>query len=83
MNIKNNLINYLFDRDYIVSLYDDCVYIFNYKYLDSFKEKEIVISLKGRVIIITGEKMSIVKMTKEELLIKGIIANLGVKVRDE
>lgn len=83
MNIKNNIVNYLFDRDYIVCLYDNCVYIFNYKYLDRFDEKRIEISLVDRKIAVKGNDLLIVKMTKEELLIKGAVDGIEMKVKDE
>lgn len=83
MNIKENIVNYLYDREYLVALYEDYVYIFNYKYLDSFDEKRIVVEVQKRTISIEGEHLLIVKMTKEELLIRGKLLNIGVKYRDE
>lgn len=83
MHIRETLVNYLFDRDFIVSLYDDYIYFYNYIYLDSFDEKEIIISVKNRKYVVRGSDLTIVKMTKEELLIKGVIDELKVKVRDE
>ncbi len=83
MNIRDNIVNYLFDKDYIVSMYDDYVYFFNYKYLDSFDEKEIVVSVLGRKFVLDGEGLIIVKMTGEELLIRGNIREVKVRVRDE
>lgn len=81
MNIRDNIVNYLFDRNYVVSMYDDCVYFFNYKYLDSFDDKEIIVSLVDRKIMLIGNDMSITKMTKEELLIRGKVSELKVIVR--
>lgn len=81
MNIRDNIVNYLFDRNYVVSMYDDCVYFFNYKYLDSFDDKEIIVSLVDRKITLIGHDMSITKMTKEELLIRGKVSELKVIVR--
>lgn len=81
MNIRDNIVNYLFDRNYVVSMYDDCVYFFNYKYLDSFDDKEIIVSLVDRKITLIGNDMSITKMTKEELLIRGKVSELKVIVR--
>jgi len=79
MNIKNNIINYLYDKDYILTLYDNFLYIFNYKYLESFNDKKIDVSLMDRKISIIGLELLIMKMTKEELLIKGNIEKLEVK----
>ncbi len=83
MNIKNNIVNYLFDRDYIVTLYDDYIYFFNYKYLDSFDEKCITIEVAKRTFVVIGSDLLIIKMTKEELLIKGNITEVEVKLKDE
>lgn len=83
MNIKDNIVNYLYDREYLVALYENFVYIFNYKYLDSFDEKRIVVEVQKRTITIEGEHLLIVKMTKEELLIRGKISNIGVRYKDE
>jgi len=79
MNIKNNIINYLYDKDYILTLYDNFLYIFNYKYLESFNDKKIDVSLMDRKISIIGLELLIMKMTKEELLKKGNIEKLEVK----
>ena len=83
MNIRNNIINYLCDREYIVCMYDDCIYIFNYRYLDRFDDEKIVVSLCDRKITVNGEHLSIVIMTKEELLIRGKITSIEVNFKDE
>lgn len=78
MNIKDNILNYLFDREYCISMYDDYFYIFNYKYLDFFNEKKIVVSIPDRKMSIVGDNLILVKITKEELLIKGKVTNVEV-----
>ena len=83
MNIKNNILNYLYDRSDVFCLYDDKIYIFNYKHLDLFNEKKIVISLSNKIITLEGEGMLIIKITKEELLIKGIINRIDMKGNHE
>lgn len=83
MNIRDNIVNYLYDRDYIFCLYDDYAYFYNYKYMDSFSEKEVAVSMNGRRMTVQGTGLRVVKMTKEELLIKGMITSVKVQVRDE
>ena len=39
MNIKKNIVNYLFDKDYVICTYEDYVYAFNYLELESFSDK--------------------------------------------
>ncbi len=64
-------------------MYDDCIYIFNYRYLDRFDDEKIVVSLCDRKITVNGEHLSIVRMTKEELLIRGKITSIEVNFKDE
>ncbi len=79
MNIRNNIINYLYDKDYIITMYENSLYIFNYKRLLDFNDTKITVTLNDREINIHGTSLSIVKMTKEELLINGTIKNIEVK----
>ena len=81
LNIRNNITNYLFDRDYIVCTYEDYAYIFNYIYLDSFSSKRINLRLPKKSITINGNDLTIIKITKEEMLIKGKIR--GIELEDE
>ena len=83
MKIKDNIVNYLCDRDYLISLYDNFIYIFNFKYLESFNDTSITVSLKNRSIKILGQNLLIVKITKEELLIKGTINNIELIDKNE
>ncbi len=78
MNIRNNIINYLYDKDYIITMYENSLYIFNYKRLFDFNDTKITVSLNDRTINIYGKKLSIVKMTKDELLINGTIEKIEV-----
>jgi len=83
MNIRNNIINYLCDNDYVISLYDNFLYIYKYNYLGSFNDKIIDIKVKNRLITIKGEELSITKITKEEILIKGNIKSLEMMMINE
>ena len=83
MNIKNNIINYLFDQDYVISLYDEFIYFFNYKYLESFSDKIVSLKVENRFVTIRGDNLTIIRITKEELLIKGNIKNIEMKIKDE
>lgn len=83
MNIKNNIINYLYDRDVVVAMYDDCLYIFNYIRLEHFGSDKMIVLLKDRSITIKGQDLSIVRITKEELLIRGKISGIDVKLHEQ
>lgn len=79
LNIRNNITNYLFDKEYLICMYNDYLYIQNYSYLTSFRDTEIIISIKDNIIFIKGDFMTIEKITKEELLLKGVFKSIEYK----
>lgn len=81
MNIRNNITNYLFDKDYLICTYDNYVYLFNYISLISFSDTKIIVSIKNKSVSIYGSNLIIVRITKEEMLIKGIIK--GIELNNE
>jgi len=76
LNIKNNIVNYLYDRDYVICTYENNVYIFNYNYLESFNDKKIVLKVSNKKVSINGINLIIKKITKEEMLIQGSIKSI-------
>ena len=76
MNIKNNIVNYLFDKDYVICTYEDYVYAFNYIDLEVFSDTRVTLNFLNKKSVINGQNLIIIKITKEEILIKGIIKNI-------
>ena len=79
MNIRSNIASYLFDKEYLVCTYENFVYVLNYKYLVSYSDSRIVLKLEKKTALIFGISLSIVKITKEEMLIKGNIDKIEMK----
>lgn len=77
MHIKDNLINFLYDKNYFINIYDSYIYIFNYEKLISLSTELIILKLKNFNIEIKGNKLYITKMLPKEILIKGSIKNVG------
>lgn len=73
LHFKDSLRNFLFDLDNFITIYDNTFHVFNYKKLEKLSEDEIIIHLENKIINIKGSNMKIKQMTKQELLIKGII----------
>jgi len=73
LHFKDSLRNFLFDLENFITIYDNTFHVFNYKKLEKLSEDEIIIHLENKVINIKGSNMKIKQMTKQELLIKGII----------
>ena len=78
MHIKDNLINFLYDKEYFVSIYDNFIYIFNYKELLNLNSENIILQFEKFKINIKGNSLFIVKMNKSELLIKGILKSVSL-----
>ena len=76
MHILNNLKNYLYDQNYVVNIYDEYVYIFNYAELLRLTDNNVKIKFKDFEIEILGKNFFIYKMTNKEMLVKGVIDNV-------
>lgn len=78
MHIKDNLINFLYDKEYFISIYNNYIHIFNYKELITLSNSLIILKLDKFNLEINGESLFITKMMPNEILIKGKIKNVGV-----
>lgn len=77
MHMKDNLINFLYDKEYFITLYGDYIYVFNYKELISLDNKKIILKLEKFNLLIEGENLFITKMLPNEIAIKGTVKNVG------
>lgn len=73
LHFKDSLKNFLFDLDNFITIYENTLHVFNYKKLEKLSSDEIIIYLDNKIINIKGTNMKIKQMTKQELLIKGVI----------
>lgn len=78
MHIKDTLINFLYDKEYFISIYDNFIYVFNYKELISLTSKLVILKLDKFKLEIKGEDLFITKMMPNEILIRGVIKNVGI-----
>ncbi len=77
MHIKDNLINFLYDKKYFINIYDNYIYVFNYEKLLTLTSVLIILKLDNFNIEIKGTNLVITKMMPSEILIKGKIKNVG------
>ena len=78
MHIKDNIVNFLYDKNYFISLYDNNIFVFNYANLKNFSDRDIDIDFDNFNLLISGKNLLIKKMGKSELLISGDINNLKI-----
>lgn len=76
MRIVKNLENFLYDQEYFIDLYKDCLHIYYYIELISLSDTLIELKLNEFNLSIEGNDLTIRAMDKHELLIKGKITNL-------
>ena len=79
MRIKKNIENFLYDQDYFIDLFQNCLHIYYYEELVSLRDTKIELKLKEFNLIIEGENLTISNMDKHELLIKGKINEMRFK----
>ena len=79
LHFKDNFKNFLFDLENFISIYENNLHVFNYTKLDKLSDKEIIIVLENKMVIISGINLKIKQMTKQELLIKGTILKVEFK----
>lgn len=73
MNIIKNINNFLQDKEYYISLYENSLYIYYYEKLIKLTEEEIIIKITNFNLNIKGNSLYISQMNKEELLINGVV----------
>ena len=73
MHIKDNLINFLYDKNYFINIYEEYIHVFNYVELISLASNKIILKLENFKLIINGQELFITKMIPNEILIKGSI----------
>lgn len=73
MNFKSNLLSFIYDKDYCICLYENKVFIYNYKEIINFYEKEFIVSVNDKTYKIEGTNLKVKKLTKDELIIEGNI----------
>ena len=76
MHMKDNLINFLYDKKYFINIYDEYIHIFNYQEIVSLSSKKIVLKMETFKIEVTGDNLFITRMIPNEILIKGIIGKV-------
>lgn len=73
LHFKENFKNFLYDLDNFITIYENYLHVFNYHKLERLSKEEIILTFANKIIKITGQNLLIKKMTKQELLIDGII----------
>ena len=71
--------NYILESRFRIHVYENNIDIINYKEVDHFDDKIIIIRYEKGIITVKGENLIITKLLVDELLINGKIRNIEFK----
>ncbi len=76
MHMKDNLVNFLYDKKYFITMYEQYVHVFNYKELISLNSDLIVLKMEDFVLNVKGRNLFVRQMMAHEILIKGEVESV-------
>ena len=74
----NTISNYLYDKRFKMTVYNDSVYLVNFNRIISIEDNYLSLYSDSNKIIITGNNLVIKKILKDELLVIGRILKIEV-----
>ena len=77
MHIKESLINFLYDKEYFISIFENYIHVFNFRELSNLSSNKIILKMDTFTLDIEGNDLFITKMLPNEVLIKGTISKVG------
>lgn len=77
LNIKNTIIDFLYDKNYFITMYENFLYIYNFQEIITLTNELIMLYIENFKIKITGSDLKIKKINSSELLIEGNIISIG------
>lgn len=77
LNIKNTIMDFLYDKKYFITMYENFLYIYNFQEIIILTNELIMLSIENFKIKITGSDLKIKKINSSELLIEGNIISIG------
>ena len=79
LHFKDTFKNFLYDLEDFITIYENHLHVFNYLKLNKLSDTEIVLTLPKMEVAISGTDLKIKQMTKQELLITGIVTKVEFK----
>jgi len=76
MKFSNALSDFLYDKNYFITIFEDKLHVYRYIDLIKLTSEEIVLSLEAFKLFIIGEDLIISQMNKEEIIIQGCIKEI-------
>ncbi len=78
MNIYQNIKNFLYDENALITLFNDYIYIYNYQEVLTLTNAEVIIKLDKKLLHLSGNDFKIKSMLPKELQIFGTIRKIEI-----
>ena len=75
----NRIKNYIEDNEFHFDIFIDHIYIANYEKILSLSDTRVSFVAQNKKITLTGNKLSLIKMLDEELLIQGNLTKVELE----
>lgn len=82
MNIVNNIREFLYNKKYFISFFENFIHAFNFNDLITLNDTLIELDFNSFRLIIKGKNFVIKKMLKNEILVEGIIEKVEYKYHE-
>ena len=77
MKFYDLLSDFLYDKNYFITIFEDKLHVYRYNELMKLTSKEIILLLEKFKLIIKGSDLVIYQMNNEEIIIRGNILEIG------
>lgn len=71
--------NFLFDQEYFIDIWEDYIHVFGIIDIELLEEHKIILVLEKFSFIIEGLQFRVLKLTKNEILVQGVLEKVMVK----
>ena len=78
MRLMDALSDFLYDKKYFINIFDNIIHIYRYLELIKLSSQEIILKMEDFTLNISGDDLFIKQMNKDEILITGLITNVGL-----
>ncbi len=75
----NRIKNYIEDNEFHFDIFIDHIYIANYEKILSLSDTKVSFVAQNKKITLTGNKLSLIKMLDDELLIQGNLTKVELE----
>lgn len=79
MHLYKTMKNFLFDQEYFIDIWEDYIHVFGIIDIELLEEYKIILVLEKFSFIIEGLQFRVLKLTKNEILVQGVLEKVMVK----